>query len=39
MDYALPLSYLTAPIHALFVRPMIEKIFAYRREVVALVLG
>ena len=39
VDYALPLSYLTAPVHALFVRPMIERIFAYRREVIAGVLG
>ncbi len=39
VDYALPLPYLTAPIHALFVRPMIERIFAYRREVIARVLG
>jgi ligand-binding SRPBCC domain-containing protein len=39
VDYALPLPYLTAPIHALFVRPMIEKIFAHRREVIARVLG
>jgi hypothetical protein len=39
VDYALPLPNLTAPIHALFVRPMIERIFAYRREVIARVLG
>ncbi len=39
VDYALPLPYLTAPIHALFVRPMIERVFAYRREVIARVLG
>ena len=39
VDYALPAPFLTAPIHALFVRPMIEKIFAYRREVIARVLG
>ena len=39
VDYALPLPYLTAPIQALFVRPMIERIFAYRREVIARVLG
>ncbi len=39
VDYALPLPYLTAPIHRLFVRPMIERIFAYRREVIARVLG
>jgi len=38
VDYALVLPYLTAPIHALFVRPMIEKIFAYRRDVIARVL-
>jgi len=39
VDYALPLPHLTAPVHALFVRPMIERIFAYRREVIARVLG
>ena len=39
VDYALPLAYLTAPIHALFVRHMIERIFAYRRDVIARVLG
>jgi hypothetical protein len=39
VDYALPLPNLTAPIHALFVRPMIERIFAYRREVIARVLA
>ena len=39
VDYALPLPSLSAPIHALFVRPMIERIFAYRREVIARVLG
>lgn len=39
VDYALPLPYLTAPIHALFVRPMIERIFAYRRDVITRVLG
>jgi hypothetical protein len=39
VDYALPAPYLTAPVHALFVRPMIEKIFAYRREIIARVLG
>ena len=37
--YALPAPSLTAPVHAVFVRPMIEKIFAYRREVIARVLG
>jgi ligand-binding SRPBCC domain-containing protein len=39
VDYALPLPRLTAPVHALFVRPMIERIFAYRRDVIARVLG
>jgi ligand-binding SRPBCC domain-containing protein len=39
VDYALPLPFLTAPVHALFVRPMIERIFAYRREVITRVLG
>ena len=39
VDYALPLSSFSAPVHALFVRPMIGSIFAYRREVIARVLG
>lgn len=39
VDYALPLPHLAAPVHALFVRPMIEKIFAYRRDLIAGVLG
>jgi hypothetical protein len=39
VEYALPLPYLTSPVHAMFVRPMIEKIFAYRGEVIARVLG
>ena len=39
VEYALPLPSLTAPVHAMFVRPMIERIFAYRREVIARVLG
>lgn len=39
VDYALPLPYLTASLHALFVRPMIERIFSYRRDVIARVLG
>ena len=39
VDYGLPLPSLSAPVHALFVRPMIGSIFAYRREVIARVLG
>ena len=39
VEYALHAPSLTAPVHAVFVRPMIEKIFAYRREVIARVLG
>jgi len=39
IEYALPAPRFTAPVHAVFVRPMIEKIFAYRREVIALLLG
>jgi len=39
VDYALPLPHLTAPVRAMFIRPMIERIFAYRRQVIARVLG
>jgi len=39
VEYALHVPYLTAPVHAVFVRPTIEKIFAYRREVITRVLG
>lgn len=39
VEYALPAPYLTAPVHAVFVRPMITKIFAFRGEVIARVLG
>jgi len=39
VDYALPLPHLTAPVHALFVRPTIERIFAYRRGIIERVLG
>lgn len=37
IEHALPAPSLTAPVHAVFVRPTIEKILAYRREVVARV--
>jgi ligand-binding SRPBCC domain-containing protein len=39
VEYALPVPFLTAPVHALFVRPMIERIFAHRRVVIGRVLG
>ena len=39
VEYALPLPKLSAPVHSLFVRPMIERIFAYRRAVIARVLA
>ena len=39
VEYALPLPHHTAPVVAVFVRLMIERIFAYRREVIARVLG
>jgi hypothetical protein len=39
VEYALPLEPLSAPVHALFVRPTLERIFAYRRGVIAHVLG
>ena len=34
VDYELPLGPLASPVHPLFVRPLIERIFAYRREVI-----
>lgn len=37
--YALPLSPLTDPLHAWFVRPSLARIFAYRREVIARLFG
>ncbi len=39
VEYALPLAPLSAPAHALFVRPTLERIFAFRREAVARRLG
>jgi len=39
VDYALPFEPWSAPIHHAFVRPTLERIFAYRRGVVAYVLG
>ena len=39
VEYALPLAPLSAPVHALFVRPTIERIFRHRHEVIARVLG
>jgi ligand-binding SRPBCC domain-containing protein len=39
VEYALPLAPLSAPAHALFVRPTLERIFAYRRAAIARRLG
>ena len=39
VEYSLHLPYLSALVHGMFVRPMIEKIFAYRRGIIARVLG
>ena len=39
VEYALPLAPLSAPAHALLVRPALERIFAFRREAVARRLG
>ncbi len=39
VEYALPLSYLSAPVHRMFVRPMIQEIFTHRRGVIRQVLG
>ena len=37
--YSLPLEPLSAPVHALFVRGTIERIFAHRRAVIGRILG
>ena len=39
VEYSLPLAPLTDPAHALFVRPTLERIFAYRRSAIARLLG
>lgn len=39
VDYALPLAPLSAPAHALFVRPTLGRIFAHRRDAIARLLG
>ena len=39
VEYALPLAPLSGPAHALFVRPTLERIFAYRRSAIARLLG
>lgn len=39
VDYALPLAPLSDPLHALFVRPRLRDIFAYRQQAIARILG
>lgn len=39
VEYALPFAPLSAPAHALFVRPQLRAIFAYRRQAIARLLG
>jgi len=39
VEYALPLAPFTDPIHALFVRPRLREIFAYRQDAIARRLG
>jgi ligand-binding SRPBCC domain-containing protein len=39
VEYALPLAPFTDPGRVLFVRPMLERIFAYRRDAIARLLG
>lgn len=39
VEYRLPAAPLSAPVHALFVRPTIERIFAHRRRAIARILG
>lgn len=39
VEYTLPLAPLSHPAHALFVRPMLERIFRHRSEVISRLLG
>lgn len=39
VEYALPLVPLSDPVHVLFVRPRLHRIFAYRRDVITRLLG
>jgi len=39
VEYALPLAPFTDPGRVLFVRPILERIFAYRRDAIARLLG
>ncbi len=39
VEYALPLDPLSRPVHALFVRPTLERIFDFRRAEIARALG
>jgi ligand-binding SRPBCC domain-containing protein len=39
VEYALPLAPLSNPVHELLVRPQLARIFAYRRDAVAQLLG
>jgi len=39
VEYALPLDPISRPIHPLFVRPQIERIFTYRRDVLVRRFG
>ncbi len=39
IEYALPLDPLSRPVHRLYVRPMLESIFAYRRGAIAHLLA
>jgi ligand-binding SRPBCC domain-containing protein len=39
VEYSLPFEPLSAPVHALFVRRTVERIFAHRRIAIARVLG
>jgi hypothetical protein len=39
VEYVLPLAPLSDPGHTLFVRPTLERIFAYRRGAIARLLG
>ena len=38
VEYRMPWSAVSGPVHALFVRPALERIFAYRRDVIARLL-
>ena len=39
VEYALPLAPVSDPFHAVFIRPMLQRVFAYRGSAIARLLG